>query len=185
MPLTKVSETDPDSEGALIGGVLAGDEASFVMLYRSQTPALYRLALSLMAGSQFDADDLVQETWLRAVAGLSRFERRSSIRSWLSSIAVRCAHERYRSSKRAADGVQPRPTPGRGGERASLRLDLERAIEGLSLGYRTVLLLHDLEGFTHQEIASLLGISAGTSKSQLSRARQRIREALGDEYATE
>lgn len=185
-------------ESELIDGVLSGDEDAFRRIYRSQTPRLYRLALGLVGGRDADAQDLVQEAWLRAVRGLEGFERRSSLRSWLSAIVARCAAERHRRSRRrpgdqsagtgAVDHLDGRSAPDGmvgvdGALRTARRLDLERAFERLPFGFRAVLILHDVEGFRHREIGDLLGISDGTSKSQLSRARRRMRDLLGEDYA--
>jgi RNA polymerase sigma-70 factor (ECF subfamily) len=166
-------------ESALIRGVLRGDEGAFRSLYRAHAAALYRLAMRLCAGSDADAQDVVQEGWGRAVRGLDGFEGRSSLGTWLSSIVVRCALEHRRADRHGL--ALPLNAPGRS-ERPEARLDLERAFESLPEGFRTVLVLHDLEGYRHSDIAELLGITIGTSKSQLSRARARMREILGVDY---
>ena len=172
-------------EDGLIRRVLRRDERAFRTLYRAHTPSLYLLALRMTGGSDADAEDVVQETWRRAVGGLARFERRSSLRTWLSAIAVRCAHEMRRTGERERAPL-PEGLPARDGRSSSVSdVDLERAFERLSPGFQTVLVLHDLEGYRHADIAELLGITIGTSKSQLSRARTRMREALGDDYAKE
>ena len=154
------------------------DEAAFRTLYRRHTPAVYRLALRLGAGDGPWAEELVQRTWIRAVEGLGSFAWRSSLSSWLGGIAINCARElgreaRTRNETGLVDEIAaPRPVA------AEERVDLERAIERLPDGYREVFVLHDVEGYTHEEIGGLLGIEPGTSKSQLSRARQRLRTAL-------
>jgi RNA polymerase sigma factor (sigma-70 family) len=170
-------------EARLIRGVLAGDEHAFRELYRVHARGLYLLALRLTRGVDADAEDVVQEAWRRAVGSLARFEGRSALRTWLGSIVVRCALEKNRANGRgpAASGVEPAAGAAEG--RAFRRLDLERAFALLPEGFRTVLVLHDLEGYRHGDIAKLLGITEGTSKSQLSRARARMRELLGEDYA--
>ncbi len=182
-------------ESELIERTLQGDEGAFRTLYRRHADALWRFALRLTAGVDADADELVQETWSRALRSLARFERRSSLKTWLFAIASRCAWEEARragadrrkierlgvelgASTRVA-GVGPTDRPGPAG-----RLDLERALRALPRGFRTVLVLHDVEGLPHRRIAEELGISTGTSKSQLSRARRRMRELLGEDYVT-
>lgn len=164
-------------------------EAAFRALYALHTGALYRVALRLLAGRDADAEDVVQETWVRAVRNLGDFRWQSSLRSWLTGIAVNCVRERQREALREEDGRRevvervegdgnPRtPSAAESFERVS-RAELSRAIEGLPAGYREVLILHDVEGHTHEVVAGMLGISEGTSKSQLSRARRRLREAL-------
>ena len=151
-----------------------GDEAAFRALYRLHAPALYLFALRLTGGRESDAEDVVQETWIRAVRGLRRFQWRSSLRTWLSAILLNCVREWGRDRLHATDAPEP-PAPAR--EPADA-IDLERAIARLPGGYRTVLILHDVEGYTHAEIGAMLGVEAGTSKSQLFRARQRLRALL-------
>jgi RNA polymerase sigma-70 factor (ECF subfamily) len=160
-----------------------GDEAAFRTLYRRHTAALYRLALRLGGGDGPWAEELVQRTWIGAVEGLRSFAWRSSLSTWLGGIAVNCARELWRETRTRAEtgldeGREPLPTSALRAPGAEDRLDLERAIERLPAGYREVFVLHDVEGYTHEEIGGLLGIETGTSKSQLSRARQRLRAAL-------
>jgi RNA polymerase sigma-70 factor, ECF subfamily len=164
----------------------SGDEVAFRTLYRRHTPALYRLALRLGGGDGPWAEELVQRTWIRAVEGLSSFGWRSSLSSWLGGIAINSARELWREKRtrsetaleHARDEIPVAAPLTLGPEE---RVDLERAIERLPAGYREVFVLHDVEGYTHDEIGGLLGIEAGTSKSQLSRARQRLRAALAPE----
>ena len=158
----------------------SGDEAAFRALYRRHTPALYRLALRLGGGDEPWAEELVQRSWIRAVEGLGAFGWRSALSTWLGGIAINCARELWREGRGRDEALDEEPVPV---DRASPagpedRIDLERAIERLPQGYRQVFVLHDVEGYTHEEIGSLLGIEAGTSKSQLSHARKRLRSAL-------
>lgn len=151
------------------------DETSFRGLYRLHSPLLYRLILRSLGRTAL-AEDVLQETWVRAVAGLPRFRRDSSLRTWLAGIALRCCHEARRTiptgrAEESAPAAAVVPAD-------DSRLDLERAVAELAPRRREVLLLHDVEGFTHAEIASLLEIDEGTSKSQLSRARRQVREQL-------
>jgi RNA polymerase sigma-70 factor (ECF subfamily) len=165
-----------DEDAAAVHAFLVrGDEDSFVALYRRHTPYLYRLALRLLGGRPAEAEDAVQETWLRAAARLAEFRGESALRTWLAGFAINCCREIRRRSEVAAP---EEAAAERCGPPAGHRLDLERAIAALPHGYREVLVLHDLEGHTHEEIALRLGISAGTSKSQLSRARRALRERI-------
>jgi len=147
------------------------DEETFRRLYAAHAGAMYLLAVRLTGGEGREAEDVVQEAWLRCAAGRAKFGGRSALRTWLCGIVVNCARERRREVLAVTDfedvPVAPRD-----------RVDLERAVRELPDGFREVLVLHDVYGYTHDEIATLLGIAAGTSKSQLSRARQRIREVL-------
>lgn len=158
------------------------DERAFRALYRRHTPSLYAMAVRLTGGHEPDAEDIVQDTWIRAVDALDRFGWRSSLRTWLIGIAVNCHRERCRRDA----GLVPfdaRDVPDRRSDspaRAGTRIDLERAIAALADGYREVLVLFDIEGYTHREIATLLRIQEGTCKSQLSRARRALRQALAD-----
>jgi len=158
----------------------AGDETAFRALYRRHTPALYRLALRLGGGDGPWAEELVQRTWIRAVEGLSSFAWRSSLSSWLGGIAINCARELWREARTRSETALAEEIPVAAPRilAPEERVDLERAIERLPAGYREVFVLHDVEGYTHEEIGGLLGIESGTSKSQLARARQRLRAAL-------
>jgi RNA polymerase sigma-70 factor (ECF subfamily) len=169
-----------ESDRVLAEQVLAGDELAFRRLYRRHTPRLYLLVLRLLGGSEADAQDAVQETWLKAVEGLGRFQWNAAFGTWLSAIGLNVARETLRrQSRRMEEGLgeqheQPRRPPL---ERVET-MDLERAIRDLPPGYRAVLVLHDVEGYRHEEIAQRLGIAVGTSKAQLFHARRRIRAAL-------
>jgi RNA polymerase sigma factor (sigma-70 family) len=160
-----------------------GDERAFRELYRRHTPRLYAFVLRVIGGDEADAEDVVQETWLRAVRGLSGFRWDAQFGTWLIGIGFNRARDQLRrrgarlevaAGDEQADGVTPRPPLEAG-------IDLERAIAALPPGYRSVLLLHDVEGFTHQEIGERLGIAPGTSKSQLSGARRALRAQLGEQ----
>lgn len=122
------------------------------------------------------AEEVLQETWVRAVGSLPRFRWESSLRTWLTGIAIRCCREARRSRDAGEGHEVPGALVAEPGTEA--RLDLDRALAELPPGRREVLLLHDVEGFTHAEIATLLEIDEGTSKSQLSRARRQMRRRL-------
>jgi RNA polymerase sigma-70 factor (ECF subfamily) len=149
---------------------------AFSALFQRHTPAMYLLVLRLLGRSGRHAEDVVQESWVRAASALGSFSWRSSLRTWLLGIAVNCCREVLRSAGRDVTSAgTPAADPGSPPSQAPERIDLERAIRGLPDGYREVLILHDVEGLTHEEIGGLLGIGAGTSKSQLSRARRALR----------
>jgi len=155
-----------------------GDEDAFRFLYRRHTPAVYQFVLRLVGGNVQEAEDVIQETWMRAARGLEGFRWKSALRSWLTGIALNRVRETARKKKRSlveVDGEWEIPAaasdPGQ-------RIDLDRALELLPPGFRTVLVLHDVEGFTHQEIGGQLGITDGTSKSQLHGARKAMRRLL-------
>jgi RNA polymerase sigma-70 factor (ECF subfamily) len=155
-----------------------GDEVAFRALYRRHTPSLFPFVLRILGGAHEDAEDVVQDTWLRAVRALGSFRWESSFRTWLLGIGLNRAREllRRRASHDRAGGtsreVAVRPPP------VAEKLDVERALACLPDGYREVLILHDLEGFTHPEISERLDIAVGTSKSQLFHARRALRQLL-------
>lgn len=176
------SAVDRDDRRLVSEFVRFGDEAAFRGLYRRHTPALFRLTARIV-GAERSAEDALQVTWIRAAENLHRFRWESSLRSWLTGIALNCCRELLRRERRTEtdaldESVYPEPPAGR--QRDGLRIDLERAVAALPGGYREVLILHDVEGYTHMEIGELLGIEPGTSKSQLSRARRALRKRLAD-----
>jgi RNA polymerase sigma-70 factor (ECF subfamily) len=166
------------SDRELVRRVMAdGDERAFRTLYRRHTPALYQFAVRTLGGDESEAEDVVQETWIRGTEGWSGFRWEASLLTWLKSIALNLCRAAFRRRNTAwldlaqVEPAAPHPSPDG-------RIDLERALTLLPPGYRTVLLLHDLEGYRHDEIAARLGTSAGTSKSQLHRARRALRNLL-------
>jgi RNA polymerase sigma-70 factor (ECF subfamily) len=177
MTRTPLPSADDRSLADAVAGT--GDERAFRELYRRHTPALYQLVLRMLGGVSADAEDVVQETWIRAVRQLTKFRWESSLRTWLTAIGLNLARETLRKRARSRTeeidehpGIAARPV------RDAERIDLERAIERLPNGYRAVLVLHDVEGFTHEEISRQLQIAVGTSKSQLFDARRAVRSLL-------
>jgi RNA polymerase sigma-70 factor (ECF subfamily) len=154
------------------------DEDAFRLLFRRHTPRVYALALRLMGGRRADAEDVVQEMWHRASRRLRTFEWRSALSTWLASIAINCARERLRGLDRLPLSLAEIDVPSRPPAASPAAVDLDRAIARLPDGCRAVLVLHDVEGFTHEEIGRQLEIAVGTSKSQLSRARRLLRARL-------
>lgn len=155
------------------------DESSFRELYRRHTPALYQLALRLAGWNVHEAEEVVQDTWVRAIEALAGFRWESSLRTWLCSIAINRCRELYRLRAKQSHALVIEPLAEEIPHAENFeRLDLEQAIAALPNGYRQVLVLHDVEGYTHEEISRLLEIEVGTSKSQLSRARHAVRESL-------
>jgi len=153
------------------------DERTFLELYRAHTPALFRMAWRLGGLPSADVEDVIQETWLRAARRLGEFRFESTLRTWLTSVLINCLRERRRRPQLVAaeDWAEP-IAPARN---SGLRIDIERAVASLPPGMREVFVLFDVEGLTHDEIAGLLDIQTGTSKSQLFAARRRLRELLG------
>ncbi len=181
VPVTAGAALEPPvrSDRELAERVLAGDEAAFRDLYRRHTPRLLQLALRLAGGDESDAEDVVQETWIRAAEKLDAFRWESAFGTWLHAIGVNVARESVRKRVRRREEAWPDEEPPAAEPLDRLdAMDLERAIAALPAGYRTVLVLHDVEGFTHEAIAEQLGVTAGTTKSQLFWARRAIRALL-------
>ena len=172
---------DDDADRDLIDAFRAHrNEAAFRALYRRHTPYLFALARRTVAGTPASAEELVQETWIRAVERMDRFEERSRFRTWLSGILLNCRREQMRAHKRSREHVVDVELSAPHAEPEG-RLDLESALARLPDGYREVVVLHYLYGYPHHEVASLLGIRTGTSKSQASRGIQRLRALLNEE----
>ena len=166
-------------ERKLVADFLGGDEKAFVALYRLHAPSLYAFLRHLLGRWESEANDALQDVWLRAARDLPRFRGLSSFRTWLSGIAVNRSREILRvvpnSLEELADNDVSVETAS-----PETRIDLQRAIARLTLRYREVFVLHDLYEHTHAEIAAMLGIDEGTSKSNLSRARARLRQFIGE-----
>ena len=149
-------------------------------LYRRYAPRVYAVVRRI-AGSDALAEDWCQEAWIRAFRALPKFRGDSAFSTWLHRVAVNSALQGKRKRKRHDSREVSLPTtlPGRTpSSPTELRLTLERAVERLPDRMRQVLVLHDVEGFTHEEIGEMLGIAAGTSKSQLFKARAKMRTML-------
>jgi RNA polymerase sigma-70 factor (ECF subfamily) len=138
-----------------------------------------------MAGDLDRAKDYTQETFIRAFSRLAEFRGEAALSTWIGSIAISVALNGLRKVRRMRDrevALDDAPQMGRLSAEAEpdLKTRLAQAIDGLPDGYRAVFVMHDVEGYTHEEIASSLGVHPGTSKAQLFRARARLREALAD-----
>ena len=170
----------------LIARVLAGDPSAERALYDAHVDRVYRLVHRL-AGDADRAQDYTQETFIRAFARLAEFRGEAALSTWICSIAVSVALNGLRKLKRRQDReldlevVEP-ALPGATTPAAEpdLKERLAHAIDALPEGYRTVFVMHDVEGYTHEEIGQVLGVQSGTSKAQLFRARAKLRTALAD-----
>lgn len=158
-----------------------GDVTAMRELYERHASRVYAI-LRRMAGDDDLARDLAQDVWVTTFRKLGAFEGRSSFGTWLYRVAVNTALGRLRSKAREPvvelnrdDGFE---TGERVGDDSVDRVAIARALDRLPAGYRVVLVLHDVEGYTHEEIAEQLGIAPGTSKSQLHKARARMRALL-------
>ena len=155
----------------------AGDESAFRELYRRHTPRLYQFVLRVLGGDEPEAEDVVQDTWIRAARSLDGFRWESRFDTWLTGIGLNLCRNCLRRSGRWDELPEGTRLTGHPVTRDD-GIDLERAIAMLPAGCRTVLVLHDVEGYRHAEIAERLGVSEGTSKSQLWSARRHMRRLL-------
>ena len=178
------SEPDSVSDSELVARAVQGDQAAQRALYDAHVDRVYRLAYRV-SGDDDLARDFTQEAFIRAFDRLSTFRRESSFGTWLYTIAMSVALNGIRSVKRlrmrevSIDAAETIGTKERIAD-PDLKERLHKAIEGLPPGYKAVFLMHDLEGYTHEEIGEVLGIQSGTSKAQLFRARAKLREVLAD-----
>jgi RNA polymerase sigma-70 factor (ECF subfamily) len=157
-----------------------GDADAIRELYRRYAPRVFAVVRRL-AGDDALAEDWAQEAWIRAIRALPTFRGDARFSTWLHRIAVNSAlHGRRWRERRTRNEValpvalQLRDRP----DESVLRIALQRALDALPEGMRQILVLHDVEGYTHEEIGETLGVTTGTSKSQLFKARARMRKAL-------
>ncbi len=176
MSASRDSRTDRE----LVDAVLRHrDELAFRTLYRLHTPRVFALVARLLARGDHEAEEVVQEIWVHAFESLGRFHWNSSFLTWLTGIALNRVRDRIRKYGRSRESTAEAPS-----ERAGTpamheeRIDLERAIARLADGERMVLVLHDVEGMKHREIAEHLDIPEGTSKTHLFNARKRVRAMM-------
>ncbi len=165
----------------------AGDLEAFEQLYREHASRLYNLAYR-MTGAAADAEDLVQEMFLLAHRKLGSFKGESSLGTWLYRLGVNLTVDWLRSRQhrnaKATGSLDDEKERGQRlpsvptNEMTLTRLELERAIAELPESYRSAFVLHDVEGFGHAEIGSMLGIAEGTSKALVHKARVRLRQYL-------
>ena len=172
------------TEPQLVARLRDGDHEAARALYDAHVDRVFRICYRF-AGEDHLAQDFTQETFVRAFTKIDTFRGEAAFGTWLGSIATTVSLnglrkvKRFRGRETELDD-QMRSGPATGRIEPDLQAKLHRAIDDLPEGYRTVFILHDLEGYTHAEIGTILGIKAGTSKSQLFRARNRLREALAD-----
>lgn len=172
-----LDETTPDPE--LVRRFLEDrSQASFESLYDRHSPYLFRVAFRMLHGDRSAAEDVLQEAWIRAVTSLARFRGDSSLRTWLCGITMNCCREVWR--RRAfvpIDDLPESPLASRVDRLQGVRL--ERALGQLDEDSREIIELYDVLGHTHDEVAAILDIAPGTSKSRLFRARATLRGILG------
>ena len=191
-PTSHEARTNPssfmsESENVLVKRAIDGDGDAFAALFQLHRGRVYAVCLR-MTNNPADADDLTQEAFIQAFRKLSTFRGDSALSTWLHRVAVNTALMHFRkkvtvqSSLDCSSDAEPaRREFGRHDERLKYSLDriaLKRALEALPFGYRTIFELHEFDGYGHREIAKILHCTVGNSKSQLHKAKQRIRECL-------
>jgi RNA polymerase sigma-70 factor, ECF subfamily len=191
-PSISPDASDELNEAEAIRRAQAGDAASFEYLHRLHSRRVYALCLR-MAKDAAEAEDLTQEAFLLLFRKIHTFRGESAFSTWLHRLAVNLVLMRFRKKSvpvfsieaipDAEDETAPLRTLELGApdlilEGAIDRINLERCIQQLPAGFRKVFVLHDIQGYRHLEIANLLGRSVGDSKSQLHKARKRLRESL-------
>jgi RNA polymerase sigma-70 factor, ECF subfamily len=182
------------TEAEFIRLAQAGDAAAFEHLYQLHGRRVYALCLR-MVGNPSDAEDLMQEAFLQLFRKIGTFRGESAFSTWLHRMTVNVVLMRLRKKTLPAASLEETTEPDEetGGPRKDIgapdlrlsgavdRVNLERSIGKLPPGYRTVFVLHDVQGFEHNEIAGIMGCSVGNSKSQLHKARTRLRELLQED----
>lgn len=182
------------TEAEAIRRAQAGDSAAFDFLYQLHSRRVYALCLR-MVNNPADAEDLMQEAFLQLFRKIGTFRGESAFSTWLHRMTVNVVLMRLRKKSLPTDSLEEtldpeaeNSSPKRDVGAPDLRLsgavdrvNLERSIEQLPPGYRTVFVLHDVQGYEHNEIADIMGCSVGNSKSQLHKARTRLRELLQEQ----
>jgi RNA polymerase sigma-70 factor, ECF subfamily len=182
------------TEAEAIRRAQAGDSTAFEFLYQLHSRRVYALCLR-MVGNPADAEDLMQEAFLQLFRKIGTFRGEAAFSTWLHRMTVNVVLMRLRKKSLPTDSLEEtlEPDAESSGPKRDVgapdlrlsgavdRVNLERSIEKLPPGYRTVFVLHDVQGYEHNEIAGIMGCSVGNSKSQLHKARTRLRELLQEE----
>ncbi|TDJ33754.1 MAG: sigma-70 family RNA polymerase sigma factor [Gammaproteobacteria bacterium] len=170
-------DPEREREQRVVDRARDGDMAAFEELYRRHAGRVYAVCLRLVRDPA-RAEDLSQEAFVRAWRGLKGFRGESRLSSWLHRIAVNVALRDLRRNSRHETELDESAHAAPGRSDNSARWDLERAIQSLPDRARTVFVLHDIEGYSHEEVGKLAGMATGTSKAQLHRARKLLRGSL-------
>jgi len=179
------------SEAEAIRLAQQGDAAAFERIYQLHSRRVYALCLR-MVGNTAEAEDLAQEAFLQLFRKIHTFRGESAFSTWLHRLSVNVVLMRLRKKSLAETSLEEvtEPDEETGGPRKEVggpdlllsgsvdRINLQRAVDQLPPGYRSVFVLHDVQGYEHNEIAEIMGCSIGNSKSQLHKARMRLRELL-------
>lgn len=169
------------SESELVKSCLADDRVAQKNLYDKYRKAMYTLAYRVTGDFEL-ANDVLQDAFVKVFRGLTSFRGESTLGAWIKTIVVRTAYSYLRKEQHFFESVDNLPPSAQVDWGHYLDAEyLEKAILSLPEGYRTVFVLIEVEGYSHKEVANLLGISEGTSKSQLFYAKKRLREILKSE----
>ena len=184
---TEAASSARTADMVLVDRCRKGDLGAFEELYRQHAGRLFSVACR-MVGNPADAEDLLQEIFLAAHRKLDSFRGDSALGTWLYRLATNLCLDHLRSkaarTSQLTGALDDEPGLAEAGshrlaDRALTRMDLERALAQLPDGCRAAFVLHDIEGLEHREVAEVLGIAEGTSKSQVHKARLRLRGLLG------
>ncbi len=187
MTETTAVEVAAETDAALARLAATGDTGAFESIYRRHAGRVHGVIARLVGAQGVRAEDLTQEAFVRAWQALPKFRFESAVSTWLHRLAgttalmelrSRRSGPRFSEDEDAIDGLGIADSAGSG---TALSMDLERAVATLPPRARAVLVLHDVEGWKHEEIAGELGMAVGSSKAQLHRARQLLRGRLGGE----
>lgn len=186
MPAATPDQATEDSDAALVRAAAVGDMAAFQALYNRHLGRVHGVILRLVGGNHGRAEDLTQEAFVRAWKALPSYRFESAFGTWLYRLATNTAlmELRSRRSQPAMDSGDAWDSVGdidSAGHVTALSVDLERVVATLPPRARAVLILHDVEGWKHEEIATELDMAVGSSKAQLHRARRLLRTRLGGE----
>jgi RNA polymerase sigma-70 factor (ECF subfamily) len=170
------------SEADLVREAQSGSAEAFERLYRKHGRRVYAVCLRMVSDPD-RAEELMQDAFVRAWNAIDSFQHKSAFGTWLHRLSINVVlsdmrTEKRRSSRELLPGELDEFQQEARGAMPDTRVDLERAIATLPSGAKEVLILHDIEGYRYREIADLIGVAEGTVKSQLSRARRLVREAL-------
>ena len=193
MARTRPTETGEFTEAEAVRLAQQGNADAFERIYRLHSRRVYALCLR-MVGNSAEAEDLTQEAFLQLFRKIGTFRGESAFSTWLHRLAVNVVLMRLRKKRLVENSLEEMTDPDEdsGAQRKDIggpdlrlsgsvdRVNIERAIEQLPPGYRSIFVLHDIQGYEHNEIAAIMDCSIGNSKSQLHKARMRLRGLLRD-----
>ncbi len=176
-------------DNELVSRAVKGDTAAFEEIHRRYRRLVYAIALR-MTGNPADAEDLAQDSFIALMQKMGSFRGEASFTSWLyrltiNQVLMHFRRRKYRPEDQTFDGRMPERSAGGAVTARSFavldRIAIDRAVSALPPGYRAVFILHDIEGYEHKEIAQMMGCRVGTAKSQLHRARAKLRALLSNQ----